>query len=208
MSISNKATTKKLNIKKDFKYLDVSEDTVFVDRLGNILEKGSIVGYAATGEIKIGVLVGPAQHVRTKWVYKPPAANNSSYSTGHYGGYPYYGRNYVRELSLHQDLVFLTLNKKNKEVKHYLKYEEDKINKYNKLCLIQKPTFYADDRDVVGALMIVDDLVEKGIIKSEKETHQFLDSNKIESHDSLFDSEEDAETEEIEKPDEDLPNDT
>lgn len=178
---------KKLNPKKSFKYLDSKEDTVFVDRLGNILEKGSIVGFAYNGEIRIGVFGGQVEHLKTSEIY-------AGDWKGNYGWNQRF--NLVQEIV--NDLVFLTLSKKEKEVKHFLRFEENKINKYNKLCLIQKPTFYADDREVVAALMILDNLIEQGVIKSEKQEHKFLKSSDIESYDNLTEKE-DAETEEVEK---------
>jgi hypothetical protein len=199
---------RKLSAKKDFKYLDVNEDTVFLDRLGNLLQKGDVIGYANAGIINIGVFVGPAEHVKSRLVRNStPYSYNSS-------RHKYYDHKYYdMEYTLKTDLVFLTLNKstdpkkQNKEVKHYLSFQNNKVNKYAKLCLIQKPTFYADDRDVIGALMIIDDLIEKGILKSEKEEHKFLDSNNIENHTDLL-GKEDESIAEPENDNENVPNDT
>jgi hypothetical protein len=198
--------TRKLSQKKDFKYLDVNEDTVFLDRLGNLLQKGDVIGYANAGIINIGVFVGPAEHVKSRLV-----RNSTPYS--YYNAYSSRKKYYNMEHTLKTDLVFLTLNKsnnpkkQNKEVKHYLSFQNNKVNKYEKLCLIQKPTFYADDRDVIGALMIIDDLIEKGILKSEKEEHKFLDSNNIENHADLLDKEDESATE-AEIDNENVPDDT
>lgn len=129
------------------------DNLIFIDRLGNQLERGQIIIYAgANSELRMGVFIGLAER---------------SFKTEKYQGY---GKPYICSAHREKQIGFATEDMLGVTKTFWQKYDETEYNgicQLKKFMVIHKPEFYVDELDVARCFALADELKD-GILKDIK----------------------------------------